>query len=229
MADTEPATRWPALGRPQVLVLDRIAYEEMNGSLRNELASNYHTTLLWREQDPDTHLERHGARYLGLVNRSGLTAALLDKLSNLQIITQTGVGVEGLPLAEIARREIVLTNAGDAVSDDVADIAIALMLCVFREIPWAEDHARSGRWLTQRPRIARSASNRSYGILGMGRTGSAIARRLLGFGGSIAYHSRHPDPDSPAVYTPDPKELARRSDCLFVALPGGARDGRPRR
>ena len=207
---------------PPVLMLDPVAYDEMSEPLRHELTSSYDTTLLWQEPDPDGYLRRYGAKILALVNRSGLTAALLNYLPNLEIIAQTGVGLDGLPVEEIARRNIALTNAGDAVSDDVADIAITLMLCVLREIRIAEAHVRSGRWAVERPRISRSASNRRYGILGMGRIGRAIARRLTGFGGSIAYHSRRPVPGSPHTHVADPIALAESVDCLFVALPGGS-------
>lgn len=208
--------------RQRVLVIDPVAYQEMAEPIKQQLNSLFDTTFLFRRDDKDSYLDRHGDEFTAFFSRAGLTTALLEKLPNLEIITQTGAGLDGIPLDYIRGRGIKLTNARGVLSDDVADIAIGLMLCTARELCWGERHVRSGAWETQRPGLSRRANRKTYGILGMGSIGSAIARRLEGFNGTILYHNRKPVEGSPYTYIADLGQMAEKADFLFVATPGGA-------
>ena len=208
--------------KQRVLVTDPIVFQEMAEPIKRQLNSLFNTTFLFQREDRETYLDTYGHEFTAFFSRSGLTVPLLEKLPNLQIITQTGAGLDGIPFDYIRGRNIKITNARGVLSDDVADIAIGLMLSTARELCWGERHVRSGAWASQRPSLSRRANRKTYGILGMGSIGSAIAKRLEGFGGMILYHNRNPVEGSPYTYVDDLKQLAKQSDFLFIATPGGA-------
>ena len=207
--------------RPRVLVIDPIAYQEMAEPIKAQLRDLFDTTFLFQREDKDIYLDAYGHEFTAFFSRAGLTIPLLEKLPNLEIITQTGAGLDGVPIDYIRGRGIELTNARGVLSDDVADIAIGLMLCVARELCWGERHVRSGAWEHERPGLTSRANRKTYGILGLGSIGSAIARRLEGFGGEILYHNRKPAEGNPYTYVPSLIDMASKSDFLFVAAPGG--------
>lgn len=160
----------------------------------------------------------------GLVTRGEIRidAALLDRLPALEIIAVFGVGYDGVDVAAALARGVLVTHTPGVLDDDVADLAIALMLGTARRIPAADRFVRDDRWPTGPLPLARGMSRQRLGILGLGRIGRAIARRAEGFGMSIAYTARAPKPDAPWRYLPDPVALAAASDFLVVTTPGGA-------
>jgi lactate dehydrogenase-like 2-hydroxyacid dehydrogenase len=118
--------------------------------------------------------------------------ALLERLPKLEIISSFGVGYDHIDADEAAKRGIVVTHTPDVLTEEVADTAISLLLCTVRELPQAERYLRAGKWLEQPYPLSRATlRNRTVGLVGMGRIGRAIARRLEAFGVRIAYHSRH--------------------------------------
>lgn len=160
----------------------------------------------------------------GLVTRGEIRidAALLDRLPALEIVAVFGVGYDGVDVAAALARGVLVTHTPGVLDDDVADLAIALMLCTARRIPAADRFVRDDRWPAGPLPLARGMSRQRLGILGLGRIGRAIARRAEGFGMSIAYTARTPKPDAPWRYLPDPVALAAASDFLVVTTPGGA-------
>ena len=154
---------------------------------------------------------------------SPASAALIDALPNLKIIAVHGVGYDGVDVAHARSRGVVVTNTPDVLTEDVADLALALTLNTLRALPLAERHLRDGRWAAgERAPLTRRASGRRYGVLGLGRIGAAIARRLEPLGGSIAYHSRRPVEGTPYAYHDSALALAEAVDVLIIATPGGA-------
>lgn len=154
---------------------------------------------------------------------SPASAALIDALPNLKIIAVHGVGYDGVDVAHARSRGVVVTNTPDVLTEDVADLALALTLNTLRALPAVEHHLRSGRWASgERAPLTRRASGRRYGVLGLGRIGAAIARRLEPLGGSIAYHSRRPVEGAPYAYHDSALALAEAVDVLIIATPGGA-------
>ena len=150
-------------------------------------------------------------------------AAMLDRLPNLKIIGNFGVGYDTIDIAEAARRGIVITNTPEVLSEEVADTAIGLLLGTIREFYGAEKWLRAGRWSTHGdyPLTAASLRDRSIGIMGMGRIGQAIARRLEAFGRPIGYWARHRQPALSYRYYSDLIAMARDVDTLIAILPGG--------
>jgi lactate dehydrogenase-like 2-hydroxyacid dehydrogenase len=108
------------------------------------------------------------------------------------------------------------------LNDDVADLAIALMLAWARQIARADRFVRAGGWVNGPLPLGRKVSGARLGIVGMGRIGQAIALRAAAFGMTISYTARTPKATLPHAYFPDAAALAAQSDFLVLITPGGA-------
>ncbi len=149
--------------------------------------------------------------------------ALLARLPKLQLIASFGVGYDHIDADVAAKRGIVVTNTPDVLTDEVADTAIGLLLCAVRELPQAERYLRAGKWPTGNYPLSRATlRNRTVGMVGMGRIGMAIARRLEAFGVPIVYHTRRKRPELAYRHYPQLIDMARDVDTLIVIVPGGA-------
>ncbi len=153
---------------------------------------------------------------------SQVTRALMVQLPALEMISVFGVGYDRYDVAAARERGIPITNTPDVLTDDVADMGISLMLAIARTIPQADKYVREGKWPSGSMPLARKVTGARLGIVGLGRIGSAIARRAAGFDMSIAYTSRNKVADSPYTYYPTPAALAAEVDFLMVITPGGA-------
>lgn len=147
--------------------------------------------------------------------------ALLDRLPNVEIVAAFAVGYESVDTDAAKARNVVVTNTPDVLNDEVADLAVGLLIATIREIPQADRHLREGGWSDQPYRLTSSLRERTIGIAGMGRIGRAIAERLVPFGRPIAYHARRPVADVPYAHHPTLLGLAEACDTLIVILPGG--------
>ena len=180
---------------------------------------------LWREADKDRFLRETGPRIRGLaastLAASPVTSDLLDRLPALEIIANFGVGYDNVDVVEATRRGVIVTNTPGVLDEEVADLAIGLLLATIRQIPQADRHVRQGRWLEERFPLSPTLRGRCVGIVGMGQIGQAIARRLEGFGVGIAYHSRRAADHISYGYHPTLLGLAEASDVLIVIVPGG--------
>ena len=151
----------------------------------------------------------------------GLTAEMIGRLPALEIVATLGVGYEGVDLAAVRARNLVMTHGRGANAVSVADHAMALMLSAMRGVSSGDRAIRAGGWRTPHTLLPQVAGKR-LGILGLGTIGLEIARRAAGgFGMPIAYHNRKPRSDVDYLYCPDMKSLARQSDILVLAAPGG--------
>ena len=149
--------------------------------------------------------------------------ALFARLPGLEIVASFGVGYDHIDAAAAGKRGIVVTNTPDVLTEEVADTAVGLLLCTVRELPQAERYLRAGKWPQRNYPLTRATlRNRTVGLVGMGRIGQAIARRLDAFGGPVAYHARKPRPELAYRYYADLIELSRAVDTLIVIVPGGA-------
>ncbi len=159
----------------------------------------------------------------GLVVPGGFTVheSLLSSLPNLEIISVFGVGYDGVPISLCQQRGIHVTNTPDVLTEDVADLATALVLMTSRRLSEAERYARAGSWLKGAFPLAHALRGKTAGILGLGRIGKAIAHRLLAHGMKIAYHGRQPQ-SVEYRYCSTLAELAEASDFFIIACPGGS-------
>jgi lactate dehydrogenase-like 2-hydroxyacid dehydrogenase len=147
---------------------------------------------------------------------------LMARLPQLDIIASFGVGYDHVDVAAAAKRGVVVTNTPDVLTEEVADTALGLLLCTVRELPQAERYLRAGKWRARNYPLSRATlRDRTVGMVGMGRIGMAIARRLEAFGTPIAYHTRQPRPDLTYRYYPNLVAMARDVDVLMVIVPGG--------
>jgi len=168
----------------------------------------------------------HAVRGLATFGPSGADAALMDALPKLEIISNFGVGVDAIDLAAAKQRNIIVTNTPDVLNECVSDTAMALVLDTLRRFPASETYLRSGYWATRGAfPLTTSLGGKTLGILGLGRIGESIARRALAFGMKIRYHNRNRK-NVPYAYDADAVALARNSDVLLVATPGGAQTSR---
>ena len=148
--------------------------------------------------------------------------ALLTRLPKLEIISSFGVGYDHIDAVVAAKRGIVVTHTPDVLTEEVADTAIGLLLCTVRELPQGERHVRAGKWPKGNYPLSRATlRNRTVGLVGMGRIGLAIARRLEAFGVPIVYHTRQPRPELAYRHYPQLIDMARAVDTLVVIVPGG--------
>ncbi len=151
---------------------------------------------------------------------SKVPAELMQQLPALEIVSIFGVGYDGVDVAAARARGVPVTNTPDVLTDDVADLGIALMLSIGRRIPQADAFVREGKWPAGPMPLARKVSGARVGIVGLGRIGQAIARRAAGFDMQIAYTARAEKP-GPYRYYPTALALAAAVDFLIVITPGG--------
>jgi lactate dehydrogenase-like 2-hydroxyacid dehydrogenase len=166
-------------------------------------------------------ITRHGAQIDAVLTRGplGLYADEIADLPHLKIICVIGAGYEHVDLQAAANRGITVTNGAGVNASSVADHAMAMLLSLVRDIPRCDAAVRRGEW----PKIMRpSLAGKRLGILGLGAVGMAIAKRAAhGFDMTVSYHNRQHRSDVPYSFCSTPTELARKSDFLVVATPGG--------
>ena len=149
--------------------------------------------------------------------------ALMARLPRLKVIAHMGVGYDSIDAAAAARRGIVVTNTPDVLTEEVADTALGLLLMTVRELSKAETWLRTDKWATaEYPFAATSLRGRTVGMVGMGRIGQAITRRIEAFGLPVVYHSRKAQAGVANRHYPDLLAMARDVDTLLLILPGGA-------
>lgn len=163
-------------------------------------------------------------RLVGLAasGESKVPASLMAQLPALKVVSVFGVGYDGVDIAAARERGIAVTHTPGVLSDDVADLAMALMLAVARGLPRADQHVRTGQWPQGGMPLGRKVSGARVGIVGLGRIGQAIAQRAKAFDMRIAYTTRTEKPGTGFTYFPSAQALAAEVDFLIVITPGGA-------
>lgn len=147
---------------------------------------------------------------------------LLSLLPNVRIISVFGVGYDGVDVAAAIERGITVTHTPGVLNDDVADLAMGLLLSVARQIPKADQFVKSGDWVDGPFNLTKKLSGSRLGIVGLGRIGQAIAKRASAFDMKISYTARTPKSDLPYPYYPSALALAAQVDFLLAITPGGA-------
>jgi len=152
---------------------------------------------------------------------TGVPRAVMDALPQLEVIAINGIGTDAVDLKEAQRRGIAVTTTPGVLTDDVADLAWALLLAAKRQLVTSDRYVRAGQWGHQTLPLAHKASGCTLGILGMGQVGRAIARRAQGFDMTVLYNNRHDLGLETMDFVADPIALAARSDILVIAASGG--------
>jgi lactate dehydrogenase-like 2-hydroxyacid dehydrogenase len=147
---------------------------------------------------------------------------IMSRFPKLEIVSSFGVGYDHIDARWAGEHGIVVTNTPDVLNEEVADTALGLLLCTVRHMPQAERYLRSGQWEKHGDyQLTPSLRDRTVGIVGMGRIGKAIARRLDAMKVPVVYHSRRPA-DVLYKHYPNLTEMARDVDVIIVITPGGA-------
>ena len=161
-------------------------------------------------------------RAIAASGESKVPHELIAQLPKLEIVSVFGVGYDGVDVAAARERGIAVTHTPNVLNDEVADLAMALVLAVSRRLVEADRYVRSGAWAHGPMPLARKVSGARMGIVGLGRIGLAIAKRAEAFGMSIAYTSRNARTDVRYPHFASAEALAREVDFLVVITPGGA-------
>jgi lactate dehydrogenase-like 2-hydroxyacid dehydrogenase len=150
-------------------------------------------------------------------------SGVMELFPKLEIVASFGVGYDHVDAKYASEHKIVVTNTPDVLTEEVADIALGLLIATLREFVKADRYLRSGLWTTQQfPLSVGSLRDRKVGMVGMGRIGQAIARRLDASHVPVVYHTRKPADGLSYKHYPDLIEMAKAVDTLVIIVPGGA-------
>ncbi len=202
---------------------DVLAAAKLHPFYRQALDAHYTVHDRTHELDP-TAFDKLAPHIVGVAatGESLVPRSLLERLPSARVVSVFGVGYDGVDVQAALDLKIPVTHTPGVLSEDVADLAIALVLSVARRVAQADAFVRAGRWPEGPIALGRKVSGARMGIVGMGRIGQAIATRAQSFGMSIAYTARTPKADLPHRFFPDASSLAAESDFLVVITPGGA-------
>lgn len=200
--------------RQKILMMGPIPAAQMQ-----VLEENYAVTRLWQESDPEKALGGVKDDVTAIVSTAfgKVSAKLIHALPNLEIISHFGVGYDSIDIAAARQRGIVVTNTPDVLTDDTADMGMALTLAVFRRIVEGDIYVRSGQWAKKGAMpLGRALRGRRMGIVGLGRIGQAVAQRAAAFGVDIAYTGRQKKAGVDWPFYPDVKALAEACQILMI-------------
>lgn len=204
--------------RPTVLIVARLPQH-----LMQLLHDNFtcHNLLLDGLSDEQLKEIAPTVRGIAANGEAKVTREFIARFPALEIVSVFGVGYDGVDVPAARERGIHVTHTPDVLNDDVADLAIALMLSAARNVVRADRFARTGEWKNGPFPFTTKVSGAKLGIVGLGRIGEAIAKRAAAFDMDISYHNRSKK-DVPYTYVGDIKSLAAAVDFLVMITPGGA-------
>ncbi|WP_288392445.1 2-hydroxyacid dehydrogenase [uncultured Herbaspirillum sp.] len=192
-------------------------------AINDKLESLYHMHRLFEQEDKEAYIERHGAVIEGVITggHTGISNALMDRLPALKVVAVNGVGTDAVDLNHARSKGLPVTGTFGALTEDVADLALGLMLAVSRQICPGHAFVQRGDWVRHPSPAAiplsRRLSGKRVGIVGMGKVGRAIAQRATAFGCPIAYTDLRAMDELPHRFIPELLQLARESDVLVLA------------
>ncbi|SPB14011.1 D-isomer specific 2-hydroxyacid dehydrogenase NAD-binding subunit [Caballeronia novacaledonica] len=196
-------------------------------SLDKALSARYTVHRYYEHADKAGFL-REVAPCIGGVVTGGATGignALMDELPALRIVAINGIGTDAVDLAYARARGIHVSTTPGVLTDDVADLAIGLLISACRGLCIGDSYVRDGEWGKSALPLARKFSGMKVGIVGMGRVGRAIAQRAAAFGCPIAYTDLREFADVRYRFFAELRELARDSDALILAASADDAEG----
>jgi len=213
--------------KPQVLQLNPILIPAIN----DELASRYTVHKFFEVSDKETWLREHGRSIEAAITggHTGISRAMLEQLPALKVVAINGVGTDAVDLAYCRARGVPVTATLGALTEDVADLAIGLLIAACRNLCAGDRFVRDGQWeLHPQPSaipLARRFSGMRVGIVGMGRVGRAVAVRAAAFGCPISYTDLSPMDDISHRFVPNLVNLAQDSDALVLCAAADKAEG----
>ncbi|KAI3945230.1 hypothetical protein MKX01_034991 [Papaver californicum] len=193
----------------------------MSTPLEEELDKKFKLFRFWNFPDKKEFLKQNCNSIRAIVGNAtaGADASLIDSLPKLEIISSFSVGLDKIDLGYCKQKGIRVTNTPDVLTEDVADIAIGLILATLRRICESDQYVRKGLWKLGDFKMTTKFSGKRVGILGLGRIGLAIAKRAEAFNCPISYYSRNEKPNTSYKYYSNVMDLASNCDILVVACP----------
>jgi len=179
---------------------------------------------IWQAKDRDAALVklRDTARAIASFGHAKVDGPLLDQLPKVKIVSLMSVGYDAIDIPACKARGVAVTNTPDVLTDDVADLAIALLIAASRRIVAGDRYVRAGRWAKDgHMALASAIRGKTVAVLGLGRIGTAIAQRAAAFGLKVIYGGRSRKAGAPWPYYGDLVEMARAADFFVIAVPGG--------
>ena len=202
----------------QILQLNPILIPRVNEILED----NYVVHRFFKISQQDAWLKQHGASIEAVITggHTGISREMLEQLPSLKVVAINGVGTDAVDLAYCRTRALPVTATLGALTEDVADLAIGLLISTCRNLLSVDRFVREGQWpLYPQPNalpLARRFSGMRVGIVGMGRVGRAVASRAIAFGCPISYTDLCSMKDVPYKFVPDLLDLAQDSDALIL-------------
>lgn len=192
-------------------------------ALMDRLASGWTVHRLYEQQDPQAFLTQSGDSIQAVVTRGdiGVRNEVLQQLPQVKLIAVFGVGTDAIDLNTTRSRKIAVTITSGVLTNDVADMAMGLLLAASRRLCQGDRFVREGQWLNNAPPLGTQVSGKRIGIVGMGNIGQAIARRASGFDMPVSYTSRSRRESLPYSWCDDVQSLAKSCDFLVIAASGG--------
>ena len=155
-------------------------------------------------------------------NQPFFNAMSFKNFPNLEIVSSFGVGYDHVDVKAAHEHNVVVTNTPDVLTDEVADLAMGLLIATLRRIPQADQYVRDGNWLAKGAfPLSDTIQGKTMGIVGFGRIGKAIAKRAKAFGVKLVYHGRTQQSEAKLRYYANLVEMAKVVDILMVITPGG--------
>lgn len=202
---------------PQVIILKQPSLFRL---FENQLLQKFQLLKAWESPLPThTFLTTHAQSVQAMIcsGMTPVTADVLQHLASLRLVVSTSAGVNHIDLPECKRRGIAVANAGTVFSEDCADMAVALLIDVWRKLTAADRYVRKGLWpVNGEYPLGSKLGGKRVGIVGLGSIGLEVAKRLEAFGCIISYNSRKKKPSVSYPYYSNVSELAADSDVLII-------------
>ncbi|QRX82465.1 2-hydroxyacid dehydrogenase [Glaciimonas sp. PAMC28666] len=212
--------------KPEILLLSPILIPSVN----EKLEALYNVRRYYAQDsqtEKDAYLREWGSLIRGVVTggHTGISNALMDQLPALEVVAVNGVGTDAIDMHYARARGIHVTATLGALTEDVADLAIGLLIATCRGICTGDRYVREGNWGVSGLPLTRRFSGMRVGIVGLGRVGRAIATRATAFGCPVSYTDLKPTSDVPYAFVADLVQLARESDALILAAAADKAEG----
>lgn len=204
--------------KPTILAMTKLLPAQMQ-----QLDNKFDVIHLYAEKDPEAILQARKNDVQGIIAspNNPIRCNLFEALPALEIISMFAVGYDNIDLDIARSRAVKVTNTPDVLSADTADIAVSLLLSISRRIVEGDMYVRVGQWFNGPMPLGVSLAHKTVGIVGLGRIGHAIARRLASFDMNIVYHGRSEKKGMPYQYYENLETMAEISDYLVLACAGG--------
>ena len=205
--------------KQDILVLSPLEERQME-----DLNKRYHLLRADLAKDKADFIDKNAKDCRAVISTGNIVfdKKLISKLPHVGLVACVTAGFDQVNLKDLKDHHIHLTNTPDVLTDDVADVALMLMLAARRRLVFGDHYVRSGEWAKKGPMdLTETTAGKRAGVVGLGRIGHAIAKRFESCGLTIGYYGRHKKPDIAYQFFPSLIELAKWSDILVIAVTGG--------